>query len=205
MADVSEQRDSDTPRIEHVQGVLRRIAPDRALPVVEVTDETGSSARRASFGRPDLIAMSRATIDLGGAPLDGEVAHELAHLIDPHGARDWRLVAASFVLQPAGLAASLYNGIHHTLSRAAGSGLLLWAAGTVVSAAGLWWFVRINRAAEFRADRIAAELLGGAAPVVAMVERVHVRYVARSRTQRFISLMTHPHPARRRAALEAIG
>lgn len=82
--------------------------------------------------------------------------------------------------------------------------LLIWVISTLLLGLALWWLATICHRGELRADRTAAELLGSTAPVLAMIDHIHMGHVGRSRMNRLCSLLTHPSPTRRRQDIEAL-
>lgn len=58
---------------------------------------------------------------------------------------------------------------------------------------------------ELRADALAAELLGDAGPVLAMLDDCQARHEQFGRMARVCGLLTHPSPTRRRRELLGAG
>jgi Zn-dependent protease with chaperone function len=199
-ADVVRQGDGE--RVRRLHAARDAIADLPSVsPVLELAAAAGSSAVRAKFGRPARVRISRGAIDASWWALLGELAHELAHLVDPHERRDRALAASAGIPLVLWLGALVVvsNPWHESSATAA---FAVWIAGWPVVAMSGWWFARVNGQVELHADRMAAKLLGSAEPVRAMVNRFDALDSQRSRSHRFFARLTHPSPTRRRLALQ---
>jgi predicted Zn-dependent protease len=124
------------------------------------------------------------------------VAHEYAHLLDPHDARNRLFVFIALA------SIALWIGVLRICADIASAVLLgVWCAGWPTVAGALWCVARIHHSAELRADRTGAQLLGDSRPVLVMLECVASRHITLSAGQRMCTRLTHPAPERRRRAL----
>ncbi len=188
-----------------VLSVLDEIGPSVPRPLVRLTDSPGSWAMPGRLRARPRLWISRATVDAGPLALSGEVAHELAHLVEPRRDRS--------ATMPLGAALSLsalsFTVISLPQRISTGSPALwalapAWLVSVAAAAAAVWLVCRVNHAREFRADRTAARLLGSTAPVRTMLTRIEADYVAQPWRHRLASRLTHPDPARRLRALQAL-
>ena len=185
--------------------MLDEIGAPAPTPLVRLTDSPGSWAMPGLLGTRPRMWVSRATIDAGPLALSGEVAHELAHFVEPHRDRRATLMLAAALLLSAlsftvfSLPQRIFAGPPPLWALA-----VAWLASLAGAAAAVWLVCQVNHEREFRADRTAVRLLGSAAPVVTMLTRTEADYIALAWRHRLASRLTHPDPARRLRALEAL-
>ena len=106
--------------------------------------------------------------------LRAEVGHEYSHTFKPPTATV--VVVALAALLVAELATLVVSLSSHAPLRAVSLGVSFLASG----AGGGALILRLSQREELRADRQAAELLGSAGPVIAMLEQVRGQTAARS-------------------------
>lgn len=168
---------TDQPaRMQRVHQALDLVGADRSAVEIRI-DETAGASARPSHG---VISVGRAA-DGPDDELHGIVAHEYAHIIDPHLRRDLMLRTLPVLAAFAAMAAVLAVGIMVTMAA---------------------MVAPVSRRAEYRADATAAKLLGGIGPVVAMLERIVADDRTRGRRPSMRPL-THPAPKRRIRCLRA--
>ena len=80
-----------------------------------------------------------------------------------------------------------------------------WFAGMVMIGTAMFGHAWISHCREFRADALAAELLGDTRPVLAMLDDCQAGYERLGRMARLSHLMTYPSPTRRRRELLGAG
>jgi Zn-dependent protease with chaperone function len=105
--------------------------------------------------------------------LRGEVTHEYSHTFKPPTATVVGLSLAVVLVTE--LAALMITPSPHAPLRAIALGVSLFATG----AGYIVLTLRLSQPEELRADSHAAELLGSAAPVIAMLEQLHADCRAR--------------------------
>jgi Zn-dependent protease with chaperone function len=182
---------------------LRRLAGDAALPVVTLTDRPVSAARAARPWRPAHIRIRREIAAAGPSDtLRGEIAHEYAHVLKPDNLSHFAfsLLAAELGsfgtgMWLTGVIAPWLNHAHRWLW------LSSWFIGMILIGSALFCRAWASHRRELRADALAAQLLGDAAPVLAMLEDFQAKYKRLGWIGRLCSLLTHPSPIRRRHEL----
>jgi Zn-dependent protease with chaperone function len=180
--------------LARVARLLREIARCRPVPEVRLTDRRVSQYVRR--GRRKWIEISRSALRRKLAVPKAELAHEYAHfLLDrtwPY--RVWAsFVAVAIVL---GAVAALAGAVLALRSQEpavaiAGFGLIL---------GGLCGGALLSRWSEFRADFVAAELVGED-DVVEWLDCLQKIHGGLDRRTRWASYATHPSPTRRKHAL----
>ena len=190
-----------------VTAELERLACDRPVPAVALTDRPHSTAHLARPWRPARIEIRREIAGHGRtAALRGELAHEYAHVLRPDA---WRHFARSLLateIGALGLILWLTGVIAPWLDRTQSPLWLgFWFAGTVLMCAGIRCSAWPSHRRELRADALAAELLGDNGPVLAMLDGCQARHEQLGRSARLCSLLTHPSPSRRRRELLRAG
>jgi Zn-dependent protease with chaperone function len=169
----------------------------RPLPAVAVTCRPVSTAYPARPWRSARLAIRR-QIALGSSSdvLRGELAHEYAHVLRPD---TWRHLVISLLaggVGGAGLGAWLAGVVAPWFDRAHSLLWLgFWLAGTVLICAALSCSAWVSHRRELRADALAAELLGDADPVLAVLEDSQAGHNRLGRLARLSALLTHPSPA----------
>lgn len=182
---------TDQPaRMQRVHQALDLVGADRSAVEVRI-DETAGASARPSHG---VISVGRAA-DGPDDELHGIVAHEYAHIIDPHLRRDLILRTLPVLAAFATMAAVLATARPTTMSWQP-----LAIVGIMITMAAM--VAPVSRRAEYRADATAAKLLGGIGPVVAMLERIVADDRTRGRRPSMRPL-THPAPKRRIRCLRA--
>ena len=182
---------------------LEQIVGDRRLPIVTLTDQLRSTAYPARRWRPPRLAIRR-RIAPGGpsAALRGEIAHESANVLRPDTWRHFALSLLATELGAVGLVAWLTGVIAPWLDRAHSLLWLgFWLGGTALICAAFCCSAWVSHRRELRADALAAELLGDAGPVLALLEDCQARHERLERMARVVALLTHPSPTRRRDEL----
>jgi Zn-dependent protease with chaperone function len=189
---------------------LKRLAGDGPVPAVALTDKPRSSALPARPCRPARIEIRRKIVADG--PSDtcrGEIAHEYAHVFRPDTWRHFGFSLLSTEIGIVGLAAWLIGVIGpwfdpaHRARAPLYLGFLL--AGMLLICAGVYCSAWASHRRELRADALAAELLGDAGPVLAMLDDFQAKHEELGRMARLCGLLTHPSPARRRRELLGAG
>ena len=185
--------------------MLAEIGCGAPMPLVRLTDSPGSWVIPGLLGASPRMLISRATVDAGPLALRGEIAHEVAHLVEPRRGRRAKLTLAAALM----LSALSFTAISFPQRISAGEPSVWLMAGawlvSLLAAGGAVWLVCcVNHAREFRADHTAARLLGSTTPVLAMLTRIEADYVQLPWRHRFLSRLTHPDPARRARALELL-
>jgi len=170
-----------------------------------VSDKAISHAAAANRGRRARIWISRAAIVASGEVLLGTLAHEIAHVLDPHDRKDRALSRIGFctLAAPAAFALVIYPSIAEAQGAPRSFVFAAWFAGWIPFLAAIAWSSRISHRRELRADRTAAQLLGNAEPVLAMIDRNAAVEATYGPVDRLNARRTHPAPARRRRALLA--
>lgn len=80
-----------------------------------------------------------------------------------------------------------------------------WLAGMLLICTSVYCSAWASHRRELRADALAAELLGDAGPVLAMLDDCQATHEQLGRMARLCGLLTHPSPARRRGELLGAG
>ncbi len=141
--------------------------------------------------------------------LRGEVAHEYAHVFRPDTWRHFAFSLLSTEIGAVGLTAWLISVVVPWFDPAhrAHAPLYLgfWLAGMLLICTGVYCSAWASHRRELRADALAAELLGDAGPVLAMLDDCQARHEQLGRMARLCGLLTHPSPARRRRELRGAG
>jgi Zn-dependent protease with chaperone function len=176
---------------------LTRLAGDGPVPAVALTDNPRSAAYPARSWRPARIEIRREIVArVPSRALRGEVAHEYSHVFRPDTWRHFGFSLLSIEIGAVGLAAWLMGVVGPWFDRAhrAHAPLYLgfWLAGMLLICAGVSCSAWASRRREFRADALAAERLGGAGPVLAMLDDFQARHEQLGRMARLCCLLTHP-------------
>lgn len=197
-------RPGDKERVQAVKRAYAEICRDDVVVELELADGAVSSASRGRPGRPPRLSISRQAVDAGPAALLGDVAHEYAHLLDPH---HWRDTALQVVGWTALMLAAIVAVMVYPLIAEPGTPvqavLAVWLAGWPILLSAFCWKAHFSYQIELRADRTAADLLGDVTPMLVMVDRLAGVRAGYGRMQRLLARSSHPDPARRRRALTA--
>ena len=192
----------DEERLHAVKRAFAEIRRDDVAVELELADGAVSSASRGRPGRPPRLSISRKAVDAGLAALLGDVAHEYAHLLDPHHWRDTALqVVGWMALMLAAIVAVTVYPLIAEPGTPVQAVFAVWFAGWPILLAAFYWKAHFSYRIELRADRTAADLLGDVAPMLVMVDRLAGVRAGYGRMQRLLARSSHPDPARRRRAL----
>jgi predicted Zn-dependent protease len=179
------------PLVVKLEQFAEAMPPPR--PVDVQVGWTGSRARDQRFIN---IKRSDAESDL----VDAVLAHEYGHIVDPHMLRFLRLQRRLLIAAPATAAAmAILALIRPGGDVAAGAIGALVVAGFVVLCAR---FLAESRRGEYRADAIAAQILG--ADQVHVLEQWLGELADRRRCPWPEAYDTHPHPQRRVEACSVV-
>ncbi len=195
-----------------VTAELKRLAGDGPFPAVALTGKPRSTAYPARPWRPARIEIRREIAARGPSDSDalrGEVAHEYAHVLRPDTWRHFVFSLLATEIGAVGLTAWLIGVVGPWFDPAhrAHAPLYLgfWLAGMLLICAGLYCGAWASHHRELGADALAAELIGDAGPVLAMLDDCRATHEQLGRTARLCALLTHPSPARRRRELIGAG
>jgi Zn-dependent protease with chaperone function len=185
---------------------LERLRGEDPTPAVALTDKPRSTAYPARPWRPARMEIRREMAARGPTDaLRGEIAHEYAHVLRPDTWRHLFFTLLSTEIGAIGVAAWLIGAVGPWLDPAHRAHAALYLAfslaGMLLICAGVYCSARASHRRELHADALAAELLGEAGPVLAMLAESAARHEQFGRMARFCALLTHPSPARRRREL----
>ena len=178
-AEIAQQRTSRRPqegdeeRLERLWTQLRPLlAPGRPVPVVALADGPTSTAMCWPGRRPRLVFRRTLLDEPSAEAMCGEVAHEYSHTFKPP-------IAFIFLAILAVVLGAELVGSAMTWSPDAPLTNLLIPCIFASTGAGYAVNARLSQREELRADRQAAELLGSARPVIAMLEQLRADCRAR--------------------------
>ncbi|MGO9899920.1 MAG: M48 family metalloprotease [Solirubrobacteraceae bacterium] len=183
----------DDERLERIWSYLRPLlVPGRPIPTVALGDGPTSRAVGLHPGRRPRLVFRRGLLEQPSVEVVlGEVAHEYAHTFKPP---TMLVVLAAWLLLVVGELVALAVSFWSDAPLLGNPFVALLAFSGV---GGYALMARLSQREELRADRHAAELLGSARPVVAMLEQVrrddHARGIDSDRWRRSDRLLaSHP-------------
>lgn len=194
-------RQGDSERLEKVHAVLGELWVDEPPPRVILSDAGASRVRFWARGQPAHLVVCRQAIDAGPDELRGELAHEYAHVIDPaiRGEKLLGGLAGALLAIAAPYIAYFVLGVRpNTVADYwIGLGIQCVIVMTIFQCSS----ALVSRPRERRTDAAAADLLGSAYPVFAMLRRIHAYHIGRPLYYRVATHLSHPDPANRISAL----
>ena len=185
----------DTQALAAVTRILGEVASGARVPAVVLTDAPVSYYRHS--GRRTWLEISRCAFPRPVQVLRAEVAHEYAHSLIAKTwlHRTWRRLAFLAMFTGAGV------GFAGVVVAAVGSDAVVAPAGWVLTLVGVCALLRQSRWCEYRADALAARLVGDRRPVLEWLAWVEARHREMDPRTRLASYATHPSPTRRHRKL----
>ena len=181
----------DVDALAAVARILRELAGRAPVPTVVLTDAPVSSYRHS--GRRTWLEISRGALRRPVRVLRAELAHEYAHSLIAktwlYGT--WRRLAFLAMFTGAGV------GFAGVVVAAVGSDAVVAPAGWVLTLVGVCALLRQSRWCEYRADALAARLVGDRRPLLEWLAWVEARHREMDPRIRLASYATHPSPTRR--------